>query len=58
MSWLLHHLVLLFPVAVAGCTMFWDTLTPFQRDCLKVAWGAALVILLTHREWTDSGSGN
>ena len=38
----MHYLVLLFPCVVLACTYFWDSLTPSQRDCLKVAWGYLL----------------
>lgn len=40
-----------FPVAVVLVSMRWVSLSPMQRDCLKVAWGAALLIMLTSSSW-------
>jgi len=48
-----HLFVMAFPFAVVGLSMRWVSLSPLQRDCLKVAWGAAALIMLTVPEWSQ-----
>jgi hypothetical protein len=48
-----HFFLMAFPVAVVIASMRWVSLSPMQRDCLKVAWGAALLIMLTVPDWSQ-----
>jgi hypothetical protein len=49
---MLRYLLLMIPPATLVATYFSDNLSPFQKNCLRVAWGASMVIVLTYHEFT------